>query len=47
MEVGGLMGQAFKALLANPDIMAALITWAIFITLLLTVIQIFNDTKSD
>lgn len=43
MEVGGLMGQVFKLFLGNPDILAALITWAVIITLLLTVIQIRKD----
>lgn len=45
MEVGGLMAQAFKAFLGNPDIMAVLITWAVFLTLLLSVIEIFQRTK--
>lgn len=39
------MFQAFKTFLGNPDVMAALITWAIFITLVLTVIEVFKETK--
>jgi len=45
MEIGGLMAHAFKVFLGNPDIMAALITWAILSTLALTVIEIFKETK--
>ncbi|MDQ0412899.1 hypothetical protein [Mesobacillus stamsii] len=45
MEIGGLMVYAFKVFLGNPDIMAALITWAILTTLALTVIEIFKDLK--
>ena len=45
MEIGGLMAYAFKILLGNPDIMAALITWAILTTLALTVIESFKETK--
>ncbi|AIF45721.1 hypothetical protein X953_19795 (plasmid) [Virgibacillus sp. SK37] len=45
MEIGGLMAQAFKIFLGNPDVMAVLITWAVFISLFLTVIEIFNKTK--
>lgn len=45
MEIGGLMAFAFKVFLGNPDIMAALITWAILTTLVLTVIEIFKETN--
>lgn len=45
MEIGGLMAYAFKVLLGNPDIMAALITWAVITTLVLTVIEVFKETK--
>jgi len=45
MEIGGLFYEAFKVFLGNPDIMAALITWAIISTLALTVIEIFKDLK--
>lgn len=43
MEIGGLMAFAFKVLLGNPDIMAALFTWAVLITLVLTVIEVNKD----
>ncbi|MGG0718382.1 hypothetical protein ABE096_12430 [Robertmurraya massiliosenegalensis] len=39
MEIGGLMAYAFSYFLGNPDIMTALITWAILVTLSLTVIE--------
>lgn len=45
MEIGGLMAYAFKVFLGNPDIMAALITWAVLTALSLTVIEIFKDLK--
>jgi hypothetical protein len=45
MEIGGLMAYAFKVFLGNPDIMATLITWAILLTLALTVIESFKNTK--
>jgi hypothetical protein len=45
MEIGGLMAHAFKVFLGNPDVMAALITWAIFTTLTLTIFEMFRGTK--
>lgn len=45
MEINGLMSEAFKVFLGNPTIMATLVTWAIFSTLVLTVIESFNETK--
>lgn len=45
MVIGGLMAEAFKTFLGNPDIMASLMTWAIFLTLVLTVIEVFKETK--
>ncbi|WP_185959731.1 hypothetical protein [Lentibacillus cibarius] len=45
MEIGGLMGHAFKAFLGNPDIMTGLLTWAIISSLFLTVIEIFKNTE--
>lgn len=45
MDIGGLMAYAFKTFFGNPDIMASLITWAIFSTLVLTVIEVFKETK--
>lgn len=45
MAIGGLMAYAFAVFLGNPDIMAALITWAVLITLALTAIEIFKETR--
>lgn len=45
MAIGGLMAYAFWAFLGNPDIMAALITWAVLSTIALTVITVFKDTE--
>lgn len=45
MEIGGLMSQTFKIFLGNPDIMALLIAFAVAISLLLTIVEIFNKTK--
>lgn len=45
MEIGGLMAYAFGIFLGNPDIMGALLTWAIIVTLTLTTIEIYNETK--
>lgn len=45
MAIGGLMAYAFLAFLGNPDIMAALITWAVLTTLVLTVIEVFKQTE--
>lgn len=43
MEIGGLMAFAFKIFLGNPDIMTALITWVVIITLVLTVIEVYRE----
>lgn len=45
MEIGGLMAYVFKVFLGNPDIMAALITFAVLTTLALTVIESFERTR--
>lgn len=45
MEIGGLMAHAFGLFLGNPDIMAALLTWTVLTTLVLTIMQIYKDTK--
>jgi len=42
MEVGGLVLEAFTIFLGNPDVMATLISWSIFLTMGLIVIQLFN-----
>jgi hypothetical protein len=45
MAIGGLMAYAFKVFLGNPDVMASLITWAVLVTLALSVIEIFKETR--
>ncbi|MBM7543249.1 hypothetical protein [Amphibacillus cookii] len=45
MEIGGLMAEAFKIFLGNPDIMTVLLGWGVFVALILTVLQIYNKTK--
>lgn len=39
MNTGGLMAYAFGYFLGNPDVMTALITWAILVTLSLTIFE--------
>ncbi|GIN62751.1 hypothetical protein J27TS8_27440 [Robertmurraya siralis] len=43
MEVGGLVAYAFKTIFGNPDIMAIMLTWTIFITLVLVIYRIYED----
>lgn len=45
MEIGGLMAEAFKAFIGNPDIMAVLLSFSVAITIILTVIEIHHKTK--
>lgn len=45
MEIGGLMAQVFKVFLGNPDIMATIITWTILVTIVLSAIEIYKETK--
>lgn len=45
MEIGGLVSYAFKTVLGNPDVMAALTSWAIFLTLCLIVIEVYKSTR--
>jgi hypothetical protein len=45
MELTGLMGEAFKVFLGSPDIMSTLLTWAVIVTLTLTIIEVFKETK--
>lgn len=45
MDIGGLMAFGFKVFLGNPSIMASLVTWAVLVTLSLTVIEIMKDTN--
>lgn len=46
MEIGGLMAQAFKLFLGNPDVMAVLLTWLVFSTLILTVLAMRESDKT-
>ncbi len=45
MEIGGLMAEAFKVFLGNPDIMSVILTWIVFSTLILTVLEINKETR--
>jgi hypothetical protein len=45
MAIGGLMAYAFKVFLGNPDVMASLITWGVIVTLALTVIEVFKESR--
>lgn len=40
MEIGGLMAHVFRIFLGNPDIMSVILTWTVFLTLILTVSEI-------
>lgn len=39
------MAEAFKIFLGNPDVMGALLGFLVFISLILTVIQVEEDTE--
>lgn len=43
LELGGLMAEAFKLWLGNPDIAVVLITFTIFSGLVITAIQVYQD----
>lgn len=45
MEIGGLMAHAFKLFIGNADIMVVAITWIVFCTLLLTLIEINKNME--
>lgn len=45
MELGGLMAQVFKIFLGNSDIMITQLTWLVFSTLTLSILEINKDTK--
>lgn len=45
MEIGGLVEYAFKAFLGNPDVMAFLLSFAVFITLYLVVIEVYRYVR--
>jgi hypothetical protein len=42
MEIGGLMSEAFKVMLGNPDILSVLLTFTVFVSVLLTLITIIQ-----
>lgn len=46
MAIGGLMAEAFKIFLGNPDIMGALLGFLVFASLILTVIKVAEDTEN-
>lgn len=46
MMIGGLMGHAFKILLGNPDVIVTVITWMVFSTLLLSIIELNKSTEN-
>lgn len=43
MEIGGLMAEAFKVMLGNPDILSVLLTFTVFVSVLLTLITIIQN----
>lgn len=45
MEVGGLMAQVFKTVLGNPDVMAVILIWSVFVSLLFSAINIYQFIK--
>lgn len=46
MEIGGLMAEAFKIFLGNPDIMGAIAVFTVFTGLVCTLKQVEEDTKA-
>lgn len=47
MEIGGLMAEAFKLFLGNPDISVFLVTFALFISLIVTLNRVKSDFDED
>ncbi|WP_169819269.1 hypothetical protein [Anaerobacillus arseniciselenatis] len=45
MEIGGLVADTFRILLGNPDVMTLILTFTIFLTLLLVSIDIYQNSK--
>lgn len=43
IEIGGLMGEAFKIFLGNPDVSLVLIVTTVFLGLVFTAIRIYSD----
>ncbi|HHY72266.1 MAG TPA: hypothetical protein GX497_03395 [Bacillus bacterium] len=44
-EVGGLVAEAFKIILGNPDVIVTLTAFSIFIALSLTTIEIYRKFR--
>lgn len=47
MEIGGLMAEAFKLFLGNPDISVFLITFTLFLSLIVTANRVKSDFDED
>lgn len=45
IELGGLMAEAFKIWLGNPDIAVGLLTFTIFTGLVITAVQVYDDFR--
>lgn len=45
MEINGLMLVAFKVFAGNPTILGGLVSWAVFLALLFTVIEVSKGTE--
>lgn len=43
MEIGGLVLEAYTIFLGNPDVMASIIGWSVFLTISFVVIHIFRN----
>ncbi|UOQ47216.1 hypothetical protein MUN88_14185 [Gracilibacillus caseinilyticus] len=47
MEIGGLMAEALKIFLGNPDVMTTLITFAVTLSISLTALKIYRLSKGE
>lgn len=47
MEIGGLMAEAFKLFLGNPDIAVFLVTFTLFMGLILTAFRAYAHFDDD
>ncbi|MED2846858.1 hypothetical protein [Bacillus toyonensis] len=45
MEIGGLVLQAFKTVFANPDVAFIIISFAVIISLVFTMLGIYEKSK--
>lgn len=45
MEIGGLMAETFRLFLGNPDVLFTQITWLVFATLILTILEMKKETE--